>query len=126
VGVRSFAIITTIPTALCPEIHNRMPVILKPGRRPAWLGEEPTAPPWLKALLAPLFRRNECWSVGLRGGNVKNNDPSLIAPIAAFGKSIRITREETWPTPALLMISRWSAHAWRSCAVSAPDPVPLT
>jgi putative SOS response-associated peptidase YedK len=47
--VRSFAIVTTTPNALCAEIHNRMPVILKPETWPAWLGEEPTDPPQLKA-----------------------------------------------------------------------------
>ena len=39
--VRSFAIVTTTPNELCAEIHNRMPVILKPEAWPAWLGEEP-------------------------------------------------------------------------------------
>src|SRR5262249_15309906 len=28
--VRSFAIVTTTPNELCAEIHNRMPVVLKP------------------------------------------------------------------------------------------------
>jgi putative SOS response-associated peptidase YedK len=38
----------------------------------------------LKALLAP-FPSEEmtCWSVSARVGNVKNNDPGLIEPIAA-------------------------------------------
>jgi putative SOS response-associated peptidase YedK len=31
--VRSFAIITTTPNELCAELHNRMPVVLKPA---AW------------------------------------------------------------------------------------------
>ena len=37
-----------------------------------------------KALLAP-YPADEmiCWPVSARVGNVKNNDPSLIAPIAA-------------------------------------------
>jgi putative SOS response-associated peptidase YedK len=39
--VRSFAIITTTPNELCAEIHNRMPVVLKPEAWPAWLGEQP-------------------------------------------------------------------------------------
>src|SRR5712664_3176632 len=42
--VRSFAIITTTPNELCAEIHNRMPVVLKPTAWPAWLGEEPADP----------------------------------------------------------------------------------
>jgi putative SOS response-associated peptidase YedK len=82
--VRSFAIITTTPNNLCAELHNRMPVVLKPGAWPVWLGEEPADASELKALLAP-FPSEEmtCWPVNARVGNVKNNDPSLIEPIAA-------------------------------------------
>ena len=50
--VRSFAVITTTPNELCAEIHNRMPVILKPEAWPVWLGEQPASVPDLKALLA--------------------------------------------------------------------------
>jgi len=77
--VRSFAIITTTPNELCAEIHNRMPVVLKPTAWPAWLGEEPADPTHLKALLAP-YPSDEmtCWPVSARVGNVKNNEPSLI------------------------------------------------
>jgi putative SOS response-associated peptidase YedK len=82
--VRSFAIITTTPNELCAEIHNRMPVILKPEAWPAWLGEEPATVPDLKALLAP-YPSNDmiCWPVSTRVGNVRNNDSSLIQPVAA-------------------------------------------
>ena len=82
--LRSFAIITTRPNELCAELHNRMPVILGPERWPAWLGEEPTDAARLKALLAP-YPSDEmtCWPVSTRVGNVKNNDASLIEPIAA-------------------------------------------
>jgi len=82
--VRSFAIITTTPNELCGEIHNRMPVILKPETWPARLGEEPADPATLKALLAPYPSGGMiCWPVGPRVGNVKNNDPSLIEPLVA-------------------------------------------
>src|SRR5207302_9910885 len=82
--IRSFAIITTKPNELCAELHNRMPVVLKPEAWPAWLGEQPADVPQLKALLAP-YPSDEmiCWPVSARVGNVKNNDPSLIEPIAA-------------------------------------------
>jgi len=50
--VRSFTIITTVPNELCAELHNRMPVVLKPNAWPVWLGEEPANVPQLKALLA--------------------------------------------------------------------------
>ena len=68
------------------EIHNRMPVILKPDAWPVWLGEQPTDMPQLKSLLAP-YPANDmiAWPLSARVGNVKNNDPSLIAPVAAVG-----------------------------------------
>ena len=61
-----------------------MPAVLKPEAWPVWLGEEPADLPQLKALLAPypsveLF----CWPVSARVGNVKNNEPNLIEPVAA-------------------------------------------
>jgi putative SOS response-associated peptidase YedK len=81
--VRSFAIMTTTPNELCVEIHNRMPVVLKTEAWPVWLGEEPADPRQLKALLAPYpAEEMTCWPVSARVGNVKNNDPSLIEPIA--------------------------------------------
>ena len=82
--VRSFAIVTTVPNQLCVEIHNRMPVILKPDAWPVWLGEEPEDEPQLKALLAPYPADDMiCWPVSARVGNVRNNDSSLIEPVAA-------------------------------------------
>jgi len=38
--VRSFAIITTTPNELCAELHNRIPVVLKPETWPGltWRG----------------------------------------------------------------------------------------
>jgi putative SOS response-associated peptidase YedK len=82
--IRSFAIITTVPNELCAELHNRMPVVLKPEVWPAWLGEEPATVPQLKSLLVPYPSAEMiCWPVSQRVGNVKNNDPSLIAPVAA-------------------------------------------
>ena len=39
--VRSFAIITIQPNELCAELHNRVPVVLKPEVWPAWPGEQP-------------------------------------------------------------------------------------
>jgi putative SOS response-associated peptidase YedK len=81
--IRSFAIITTTPNELCAKLHNRMPVVLKPDAWPAWLGEEPADVPELKSLLVP-YPSDEmiAWPVSARVGNVKNNDDSLIEPIA--------------------------------------------
>jgi putative SOS response-associated peptidase YedK len=82
--VRSFAIVTTRPNELCAQLHNRMPVVLKPEAWSIWLGEEAAEASALNALLKP-FPSDEmiCWPVSTRVGNVKNNDPSLIEPIAA-------------------------------------------
>jgi putative SOS response-associated peptidase YedK len=82
--IRSFTIITTKPNELCAQLHNRMPAVLKPEAWPVWLGEEPADLPQLKALLAP-YPSDEmiCWPVSARVGNVKNNEPSLIEPVAA-------------------------------------------
>jgi putative SOS response-associated peptidase YedK len=68
---------------LCAQLHNRMPVVLAPETWPAWLGEEPVDEAQLKALLAPYpFAGMVCWPVSARVGSVKNNDPSLVEPIA--------------------------------------------
>ena len=82
--VRTFAIITTAPNELCAELHNRTPAVLKPEVWSLWLGEEPADQDELKALLTP-FPSEEmtCWPVSSRVGNVRNNDASLIEPIAA-------------------------------------------
>jgi putative SOS response-associated peptidase YedK len=83
--VRCFAIVTTEPNELCAALHSRMPVVLAPEAWPAWLGEVPADETQLKALLAPHpSDRIVCWPVSVRVGNVKNNDPSLIEPIAAI------------------------------------------
>jgi putative SOS response-associated peptidase YedK len=80
--IRSCTIVTTTPNELC-ALHNRMPVVLKPEAWPGWLGEEPADPAHLKALLAPYSADDMiCWPVSARVGSVKNNDPSLIEPIA--------------------------------------------
>ena len=71
--IRSFTIITTTPNELCAELHNRMPVVLKPDVWPAWLGEHPASVQDLKALLAP-YPSDEmiCWPVSARVGNVND------------------------------------------------------
>ena len=81
--IRSCTIVTTTPNELCAQLHNRMPVVLKPDAWPVWLGEEPADPGHLKALLAPYSGDDMIgWPVSGRVGNVKNNDPSLIEAIA--------------------------------------------
>jgi putative SOS response-associated peptidase YedK len=60
-----------------------MPVVLGSQVWPEWLGEEPADLRCLKALLVPYpAEEMPCWPVSTRVGNVKNNDASLIEPIA--------------------------------------------
>jgi putative SOS response-associated peptidase YedK len=48
-----------------------------------WLGEEPADEAQLKSLLVPYPSDGMvCWPISQRVGSVKNNDPSLIEPIA--------------------------------------------
>ncbi len=74
---------TIITTAAGPDmvgIHDRMPVVLDGGALDTWLGDEADAQE-LQALLEPPGAGTlEHYQVGLRVGNVRNNDPSLIEP----------------------------------------------
>lgn len=84
--VRSFTVITCPPNALCAEVHDRMPVVLAPDAWPVWLGEKTADSERLKGLLTPYPAEGmTMWPVSQRVGNVKNDDPSLIEPIAAEG-----------------------------------------
>jgi SOS response associated peptidase (SRAP) len=66
-----------------------MPAILALEAWPAWLGQEQADPPQLKALLAPYPADGmTAWPVSSRVGNIKNNDPGLIEPIAAHSKAV--------------------------------------
>jgi putative SOS response-associated peptidase YedK len=82
--VQSLGLFTTAPNELCAELHNRMPAVLKPEAWSLWLGEEPAEQADLRAMLKP-FPSEEmtCWPVSSRVGNVRNNDATLIEPIAA-------------------------------------------
>jgi putative SOS response-associated peptidase YedK len=51
--VRSVALITTAPNALCAEVHDRMPAILRPEDEEEWLSAPADALPRVLALLKP-------------------------------------------------------------------------
>jgi hypothetical protein len=51
-----------------------------------WLGEVPASPDELRALLMPCPAEDlALWPVDKRVGNVKNNDPPLVEPVALAG-----------------------------------------
>jgi putative SOS response-associated peptidase YedK len=63
-------------------IHDRMPVILDPSTFDLWLDPANEDVEELKALLRPPAAGTVVHhQVGQRVGNVKNNDPELIATV---------------------------------------------
>ena len=80
--IQSCTIITTTPNEVCAPLHDRMPVILPAESYARWLGEEPTDPPHLMAMLKPYpAEAMEAYPVSTRVGNVKNTDAALIEPL---------------------------------------------
>ncbi|WP_306839540.1 SOS response-associated peptidase [Catenuloplanes nepalensis] len=82
-AILTCSIITTAARATLSAVHDRMPLLLPPGRWDAWLG----APAGEESLLAPppddYLAGLELRPVGPAVGNVRNDGPELIAPIAA-------------------------------------------
>ena len=61
-----------------------MPVVLPHQAWRIWLGEDRAEPDELLALLRPYPAVAMCaYKVAARVGNVRNNDPALLAPVAA-------------------------------------------
>jgi putative SOS response-associated peptidase YedK len=91
--LRSFAIVTGLPNALCRPIHDRMPVILPQAAWPLWLGEAEASPDQLHALLQPYPAEGmRAYPIGPAVGNVKNDEPGLLDPLADWA--------DTAPLPA--------------------------
>ena len=77
----TYTIVTTHPNEVVAHLHTRMPVILSPKDYDRFL-----APVDLAHLPVDLLRpfpadMMTAWKVSKAVGNVKNDDPSLIAPI---------------------------------------------
>lgn len=82
----SCTILTTEPNSLVASIHDRMPVILKPGDEALWLDRGLQDPKRLSSLFVPYPEQElEAYPVGAAVGNVRNDDPSLIIPGQAEG-----------------------------------------
>lgn len=80
--LRTFAILTTTANAQMAVLHERMPVVLEPADWPCWLSEEPGDP---ASLLHPSSNGIlRLWQVDKRVGNVRNDGPELLDPVAAL------------------------------------------
>lgn len=80
--IYSFTIITTAPNNLMAPIHDRMPAILDKVDAERWLQSDL---PQMEALnlLKPFdAEQMKAYPVSKAVGNVRNNDPSLILPLA--------------------------------------------
>jgi putative SOS response-associated peptidase YedK len=80
--LRTFTILTCAPNEKLARLHNRMPVVLDDADLPVWLGEAPTTPESLDALMRPC---PDDWlaltPVDPRMGNVKNEAAEFCQPI---------------------------------------------
>jgi putative SOS response-associated peptidase YedK len=66
------------------EVHHRMPCLLGPESWATWLGEAEASPEQLQALCAPFpSEAMISWPVKREVGNVKNDTPDLVVPLAA-------------------------------------------
>jgi putative SOS response-associated peptidase YedK len=79
-ALETFTILTTDANEVLEPIHNRMPVILEPKDYSRWL-EPGTVERLPVDLLRPFpAEQMTAWPVSNRVGNVRNNDPELLAP----------------------------------------------
>ena len=81
VAHKSFSIITTAPNDHMAGVHDRMPVILHREEEEHWLDPEAKAED-LQLLLDPYDRDMVKYEVDRAVGNVKNNSPELVDPMA--------------------------------------------
>jgi len=75
-------IITTEPNSLMEDIHNRMPVILRPEDEAEWLGRDNDDVQSLLGLLKPYqASKMRAYEVPKEVGNVRNNSVELLKEI---------------------------------------------
>lgn len=80
--IHSCTIITTRPNELVKNIHDRMPVILRPEDEDMWLDRTIQEPEFLQQLLKPYEAdRMEAYQVSTTVNSPKNDSPECIKPI---------------------------------------------
>lgn len=79
----SVTICTTAASAFMKPLHERMPVILKPGDYDAWLDRNNSGDEVTYALLKPWSRENlQAWPVSTVVNNPRNEGADLVKPAA--------------------------------------------
>jgi putative SOS response-associated peptidase YedK len=79
--VACFALITIGSKGALASVCKRMPVLVARGDWEFWLGPD-TASDTLNALLRPSGETLDMWKVDRRLGNVRNDNPGLLAPLS--------------------------------------------
>jgi putative SOS response-associated peptidase YedK len=91
--VSSCTIITTTANPLVADIHDRMPVILRPEEEELWLNRDMRDPLLLQSLLKPYdAEQMEVYPVSPLVGNVKNDVPACIEEVL-IGKNLSLWDE---------------------------------
>jgi putative SOS response-associated peptidase YedK len=81
--VLTCAIVTTAPNSVMAALHDRMPVILGPDGREAWLATAPQPPEALRPLLQPCPSEwLEAYPVSSRVNAADNDGPECVVPSA--------------------------------------------
>src|SRR6185312_11623850 len=79
----TFSILTTAPNEQMEDIHNRMPVILRPEQEDEWLNPALMSPGQLGELLVPYTGELDIYRVSTDVNSPRNNDAHLIQALAA-------------------------------------------
>lgn len=74
-------IITTEPNSLMADIHNRMPVILRPQDETEWLDKDANKDTVLRLLRPYSAEEMRAYEVDPAVGNVRNNNENLIKEV---------------------------------------------
>jgi putative SOS response-associated peptidase YedK len=81
-------VITTEATDDVGRIHDRMPMLVEPGRFAAWLDPALTTPEEARSLLRPAAEgRLRSHAVSTAVNKVRNNGPELVEPLLRMGSS---------------------------------------
>jgi putative SOS response-associated peptidase YedK len=81
--VETCAILTTGANSVVSPLHDRMPVIIEPGRYARWLDPTVGTPEELKPLLAPYPPEPmDAYPVSKRVNSPAFDDPGCVQPVA--------------------------------------------
>lgn len=84
--IDSYTILTCPPNDLMANLHNRMPVLLAPDQVDAWLDPQADTEQLVADLGPYPSEAMRAYPVDARVGNVYNDAPNLVEPIASQGR----------------------------------------